>query len=75
MTLTAYVYPKLQTAKDLVRQTLKSPVPEHPSIDNTLKGPKNCCNLQDSTFMSYKISLLMISKILGLFLNKLTAND
>ena len=38
MTLTAYVYPKLQTAKDLVRQTLKKPRSGTPFHRQHVKG-------------------------------------
>ena len=57
MTLKAYVFPKLQTAKTWLEKSLKSPVSEHPLIVNILKGPKHCRNLQDSTFIILFITL------------------
>ena len=57
MTLKAYVFPKLQTAKTWLEKSLKSPVSEHPLIVNILKGPKHCRNLQGSTFIILFITL------------------
>ena len=36
---------------------LKSPVSEHPSKVNMLKGPKHCLNLGDSSFIDFFITL------------------
>ena len=32
---------------------LESPVSEDPSTGNRVNGPKNCCNLKDSTFTMF----------------------
>ena len=63
---------------------LKGPVSENPSTVNMLKGPKHCWNVQISIFilffwsirqkLSCKTCLLVISEILGLCANTLTAN-
>ena len=37
MTLIAFVFPKLQPAKEVVRQNSKKPVPEHPASQH-VKG-------------------------------------
>ena len=41
MSFIAYVFPKLQTLKNVARQMSERPVSEHPSTVNMLKGPKN----------------------------------
>ena len=55
---------------------------EHPSAVNMLKGPEYCRNLHNSTFISHFIttreirtSLLLISEIVRLFVDTLTAED
>ena len=58
---------------------LKSPVSEHCSTVNMLKTSKNNWNLRGSTFIifshqSLKMFLIVISEILGLFLNILTTD-
>ena len=60
---------------------LKSTFSEDPSKSNMVNEPKHCWNLNDSTFtiynwsmwrqFSWKKSLLVICKILGLFVNTL----
>ena len=42
MTLIAYILPKLQTAKCVVRQMFKIFFSEYPSIANMLKGHTHC---------------------------------
>ena len=70
--------------KTLLLKWLKCPVSEHPSIVNMLKDSKHCWNLHNSTFTIFfinlreidcKTSLVVISEILGLFGNTLTADD
>ena len=34
-------------------KSLKSPVSEDPSTGNMVNGPKQCCNLNDSTFTTF----------------------
>ena len=41
MTLRVYIFPKLQTAKDVDRQMSKSPFSEHPSAVTKTKDPKH----------------------------------
>ena len=53
------------------------------STVNTLKGPKNCSNLNGSSFVIFfdqcertsKNSVLIVSEILWLFVNVLTTDD
>ena len=64
---------------------LKSLVSEHLRKVNMLKGPKDCPNLHDSFFViffwtvwkkiSSKISVLVLSEILTLFVNILTPGE
>ena len=70
--------------KTWLDEYLKSPISEHPSAVNMLKCAKHCWNLYISTFIIYFYHsegdwiwkyLFVISKISGLFLNTLTAND
>ena len=82
VTLKAYVFLKLQTAKNVVRHYLKSPVSEHPSIVNILKSLQTLVksawqHIFSSLWeiLSFKISLLVICEILGVFVNTLTMND
>ena len=49
--LTAYVFPKLLTSKDILLKCLKGPVSEHPLTVTKLKGPKNYWKLYDSTYI------------------------
>ena len=51
MSVIAYVFPKLQTAKDVVRKCLESLVSEDSWTSNMGNGPKYCWNLQDTTFI------------------------
>ena len=62
----------------------KSPISEHPSIVNMLKGLKHCRNLQNNTYhtspspwekLSWKMFVLLIPEVLGLFANTLTTNE
>ena len=80
--LTYFRYKKLW--KTWLIKYLKSPFREHPSTVNTLKSNKGFWSLHDSTFiiffssictkLSRKLFLLMISEILGLFFQTLTAD-
>ena len=65
---------------------VKSSVLEDPLTSNIVNGPKRCWNLNNSTFtifiidqdetkFSCKKSPLVICKILGYFVNALTADD
>ena len=61
---------------------LKSLVSEHPLTINMLKDPKHCMTAFLSNFsitlseiLSLKMSLLIISKILGLFVNIMTVDE
>ena len=63
---------------------LKSPISEHRLTHNMLRSQKYGWNLHGKTFLmfhhhyeenSWKMPLLVISKILGLFLNTLPADD
>ena len=45
MSLTAFVFPKLQTLKTWFDKCLKSPVSEHPSTSNLVNVRKHCWNL------------------------------
>ena len=53
MILIANVFPKLQTVKPWVDQSVKSAVSEHPLAVNTLKGPKQLWNLHESNFIIF----------------------
>ena len=50
ITLIAYVFRKLKTAKEVVRQMSKKSVSEDPSKSTMLNGPKQCRGLHGSTF-------------------------
>ena len=83
MTLRAPVLPNLRIVKHVVRWIFKIPVSQHSSKMSMIKGPKHCWNLQDRCFIRFfhqfaggcvVKSLLVISKVVGLFVNILTAN-
>ena len=71
--------------KTWLHECLKSDVSENPLTSNILKMPNDCWSLNGSTFTKFidhcegnldkKESLLVICKILGLFVNILTADD
>ena len=85
MTLTAFVFPKLQTPRTWLDNCLKSHVSEDPSTSNMVNVPKHCWNLhhrQISIFidhcqnqLSWKKSLLLTCKILGLLVNTLATDE
>ena len=50
VTLIAYEFPKLRLQNTQLDNCLKSPLSEHRSTVNMLKGRKHCWNLHDSTF-------------------------
>ena len=69
--------------KTWLDQCLKSPVSEDPTKSNMVNAPKHCSNLKDTSLpyllitgsqLSYKKSLLVISKMSKLFPNILCAN-
>ena len=53
MTLRAYVFPKLRTTKDVVKDMSKNPGLRTTSPVNMLKDPKYLCNLPDGTFIIF----------------------
>ena len=55
MTLRAYVFPKLRTMKDVVKDMSKNPGLRTTSTVNMLKDPKYLCNL---ALLSYFFSTL-----------------
>ena len=75
MTLIADVILNLRTPKMWLDKCLKSPVSEHPSTSNMVNGSKHSWNLNYLYHiywglwrqLSWKKSLLVIEKILGLF--------
>ena len=85
MTLIASIFPKLQTAKDVVRYMSKNPRfrrpfdREHDKQSAVLfkSQRQDLYHIYSSLWknMSWKKSLLVICKILGLFINTLTADD
>ena len=50
MTFIAYVFRKLLTAKDVLRQMSKSPFSEDPSTGDIVKEAKHCKNMVTSIF-------------------------
>ena len=71
--------------KTWLDKCLKSPVPEDPSTSNMVNGRKHCWDLPNSNFIIFidhseenwalkRLSLLVISKILGMFVNTFTTN-
>ena len=85
MTLIVYVVSEIRTTEDVVRVICKKPRLLDPSTSNMVNGPKECWNLDNSTFIifidhcerkwSCKKSLFVVCKILGLFVNTLTIDD
>ena len=53
MNVIANVYPKLQSVKTWVNDSIKSAVSEHPLTVNMLKGPKHLGNLHEKTFIIF----------------------
>ena len=53
MTLTAFVFPKLQSLRKWSDKCLKSSVSEDPSTSNMVNVPKHCWNLHHSTFIIF----------------------
>ena len=62
-------------------ECLKSNISEHRSIVNMVNGPKNCCNMYDSTLSNFRLvlgkwswkkSLFVKSEILRLVANTLS---
>ena len=52
-TLMAYVFPKLETPKNVVKKYLRSSVSENPSWSNAVRGNKHCWNLNYTTFAMF----------------------
>ena len=85
MILRAFVFPKLRTPKTWLDKSLKSPVSEYPSASNMVNVPKHCPNQHHRTLiifidccqekLSWKRSVLLTWKTLGLLLNRLAANE
>ena len=85
MTLIAYIYRKLQTANDVVREVSKKSHLRKPFDKRYGKQRKYCWNIHNSSYIIFidhyesnwvgKKSLLVICEILGLFVNTLTADD
>ena len=85
MTLTPYVFPILQTLKHLVRPMSKKHRLRTPFNSQHVKGTQTLvkCTRQYLYHifpsilgkLSYKMSLLVICKMLGLFFNTLTVNE
>ena len=86
ITLILYVFPKLQTVNDVVNKMSKKSGfiklfnnLQHDSWSQILLKSKRQClyHIYSSLWrkLSWKKSLLVICKILGLFVNTLTAND
>ena len=85
MNVIALVFPKLQAAKDVVRQMSKKPrfrrplESQHVKVSQTLvKSARHHFNLIFLTLwqiFSWKTSLLMICEILWPFINTVTATD
>ena len=83
MTLIAYILPKLQTGKDVVRQMSKKSHFIRPYDKQHVKRSQTYKSRQQHLYndwsiwrqLSWKKSVLAISKLLGLFVNTLTADD
>ena len=84
MTLIGFVFAKLRTAKDMVREMSKNPCFRTPFDSQHAKGSKRLLKIARKHFYynfswlweeKRKISLLEIFEILGLFVNTLTADD
>ena len=78
-------FPYYGLSKMWLDNCIKSPVSKNFSTVNLLKCPKDLGNMHHSTFIilshysqeyrGRKMSLLVISEILGLFVNTLAADD
>ena len=84
MTLIGFVFAKLRTAKDMVREMSKNPGFRTPFDSQHAKGSKRLLKIARKHFYynfswlweeKRKVSLLEIFEILGLFVNTLTADD
>ena len=85
MTLTAFLFPKLRTLKTWLDKCLKRPISENPPASNIVNLPKHCWNQHSGTFfifidhcqrkLSWKRSLLLTWKILGLLVNTLAGDE
>ena len=85
MTLTAYVFPKLQTAKEVVRNMSKMTHFETPFDTRHAKGsqtqlksaPQHFSHIFSSILekLSLKMSLLVLSELSEVFVNTLTTED
>ena len=85
MTLLVDFFLQLHTGKSMLLKGLKSPKSEHLWTVNMLKGPKECLNMHGSIFVIIfdhsekkirpKISVLVVSEILWLFVKILTPDE
>ena len=84
MAVIPYVFPKLQTPKDLIRQISKEPLFRTPFESQHVKGWQTFLKSAWQHFhhnsslwrkLSWKRSLLVICEVLGIFVNTLTADD
>ena len=85
MTLIAYIFAKLQTAKDLIRPLSIKRRYRTPFDSEYAKGSQTLLKCARQNFyqifsalwrkLSQKMSLLVICELLGLFVNTLTFND
>ena len=78
MTLIAYVFQTLQTAKDLVRPTSRTSCFRTHFDNQNVKGSQALVNSAWDPFYqiwNWKKSLLVISEILGHFVNTLAADE
>ena len=85
MTVIAYAFPKLQTTKDLVRPISKKPRFRTPFNSQHVKGYQTLVESVRQHFyqissslwakLAWKMFLLVICKMLGHFVNTLTADD
>ena len=85
MTLITFVFAIWRTTKTRLDKCLKSPVWGDYSTSNIVKVPKHCWNLHRITFiiirwslpsqLSWKTSLLLTCKVLGLLVNTLAGDE
>ena len=85
ITLLVDFFLQLHTGKSMLLKGLKSPKSEHLWTVNMLKGPKECLNMHGSIFVIIfdhsekkirpKISVLVVSEILWLFVKILTPDE
>ena len=84
-TLKAFLFPKLRTLKTWLDKCLKRPILENPSASNIVNLPKHCWNQHNGSFIifidhyqrisSWKRSLLLTWKVLGLLVNTFVGDE